>query len=127
MIMWIVTNTGLISIVEDRTDSSMVYVRSRRESDLVEFIKDIDLNFEIMYTEEHDYDYRVHMSKTILAKVLAGLANKIDYDNFKNSIPKSDSALISFAHKVWTAGFTTLKASAVEYFNVLNSRRQNPN
>ena len=120
--MWIVTNTGLVSIVEDRNDSSMVYVRARRESDLLSFISDIDVPFDITHSPNNDYDYRVHMSKAVLSKILADLPNKINYENFKNSIPKEDIMLKDFASRVWLAGFSTLKESAVEFFKLINRK-----
>lgn len=122
--MWVVTNTGLISIVEDRMDSSMVYVRARRKSDLISFISDVDVPFDIIHSPNNDYDYRVHMSKSILSKILAELPSKINYSNFKNSIPKEDIMLKDFASRVWNAGFVTLKESTVEFFKLVNQRRR---
>ena len=88
------------------------------------FISDVDVPFDIIHSPNNAYEYRVHMSKSILSKILAELPSKINYSNFKNSIPKEDIMLKDFASRVWNAGFVTLKESAVEFFKLVNQRRR---
>ena len=89
--MWIINDDGFFSAVQDRENDAMLYVRSRSETDLQEFIntaksdsEESEWEAEIIHTPERDYQWRVHASKQIWAEYLAAKARNIDYGNFKS-------------------------------------------
>lgn len=108
--MWIFNNDSFVSVVEDWADSSMVYVRARRQIDIINFVGDLDIPYEIKHTPKNDYHYRIHLSKNMLSKVLLDQASRIDYSNFKDSIDDND--LHHFAAETWNSGYRNLAERA---------------
>lgn len=98
--MWIATNFGWFSVVEDRNDSDMVFIRGRsieHMDHLTDYTdKIIDRNIELIEMISADYRYRIHISKEEFKSLMALVIDDINYDNFKNSIksPKYKHALM---------------------------------
>ena len=106
--MWIVTNTGFVSVVEDCYDKSYVIIRSRQEAHLNAFC-DIREG-SVGYSPTADYQWRIRCKKTEFAELLMRQAFKVDYSNFKNSIKDDD--MKRFAGEVWNAGYRNLDSRA---------------
>jgi len=90
--MWIFGRQGMVSIVQDREDPNYVWVRARERAALVEFLKIEDGPLDIGYVTHTpppaDYEFRVKGEKAIVADLMVDAVWGIDYDNFKDSIPK---------------------------------------
>lgn len=102
--MWICTNRGFVSVVEHRANANLVCVRARRASDLVNFTGS-EL---IEQTDDADYRFRCVTTKENLKSLLMAEVNRIDYDNFKDSVPAEDDDLAHFYGEVWSSGIGNL-------------------
>ncbi len=98
--MWIATNFGWFSTVEDRDDKEKVYVRARDLTQLNQLTKFLDFETEIVRFDSADYRYRIHITKSQFKKLVSDLVDHIDYDNFKNSI--TDKTLYQALTDVWS-------------------------
>jgi hypothetical protein len=53
-----------------------------------------------------DYAFRIFVDKPVWSQVLAGLAEEIDYDNFKSEVPRhqgrAGAAYEHSLHEVWS-------------------------
>lgn len=101
--MWLCLNNSFVSIVEDVQDSSLVTVRGRRIEDVQNFVGS---EYKIMKTDYRDYRFRTTVSKFELSKMLARCADKIVYNNFKDSVKDVD--LKCFYGEVWGSGIRNL-------------------
>lgn len=102
--MWVFTDRGFYSVVQDTGDPSMLVVRARAEGDLValrEFIPDL----EIVELPNRDYEFRAYVERVEWEAALVELAERIDYSNFKDAVtarqgkPRHDIYL-----RIWGAG-----------------------
>lgn len=80
--MWIMTNTGFLSIVAHRHLPDDLLVRARRAGE----IESIFPNANISRTPDADYLFRAVISRLEVAEVMAQRIQSIDYDNFKDSV-----------------------------------------
>lgn len=101
--MWLCLNNSFVSIVEDIRDASLVTVRGRRLDDVKNFVGE---SYKITQTDHRDYRFRTTVSKFELSKMLARCADKITYDNFKDSV--NDVDLKCFYGEVWGSGIRNL-------------------
>jgi len=107
--MWAFTEFGFFSAVQHRDRPETVLVRGRFKEDigtLAKMARDAsgDKSIRLRSTPEADYPYRVIMPKDLWARLLAAMAQEIDYDNFKNHVhgePDRDRALMA----IWAALF----------------------
>jgi hypothetical protein len=99
--MWIFTETGFVSAVEDRHNPQNVSVRARDKVSLVAV--SAATGEPILRSPDGDYPYRVFISKDAFAAWLADEASQIDYRNFKGRV--FDTRGHEFAHelgRVWS-------------------------
>jgi hypothetical protein len=56
-----------------------------------------------------DYAYRIFVPKSVWSKVLAGLSDDLDYDNFKSAVAKHQghNAYEHALHQVWSVMYGT--------------------
>jgi hypothetical protein len=101
--MWICTNTGFVSVVQDWDDHSKVWVRARRRQDIEHFFGE---SCDITYTPDNDYAFRRLIEKTKFGELLKCKAFEVDYGNFKNSVP--DGTLRKFYTEIWRLGYNML-------------------
>ncbi len=116
--MWLFTKYGFYSAVCARqgdgghgqpVDSNRIMVRARLRTHL-EALKDRfpDLlgGFEIKEFAGTDYAFRLFVDKPVWSKVMAGLSDELNYDNFKSEVSRfqgRDGAAYERAlHKVWS-------------------------
>ena len=85
--MWVMTTCGFFSVVAHRHDPDKVVVRARVRSDL-EGLVDPRADYEIEHTPRADYEWRVALLRSEWSRLLAALADGIDYDNFKLAVAK---------------------------------------
>lgn len=80
--MWIMSNTGFLSIVAHRELPDTLLVRARRTGE----IESIFPNAQTLRTPDADYLFRAVISRNEVAQVIAQQLHDINYDNFKNSV-----------------------------------------
>jgi hypothetical protein len=116
--MWIFTKHGFFSAVcarqgdgkhREPVDKDRIMVRARIRSHLEALKKRFaDLLGECAIQESAgtDYTYRLFVPKTAWTKVLAGLAEETDYDNFKSEVARHQgrggAAYEHSLHEVWS-------------------------
>lgn len=95
--MWVFLNNSFLSIVENRNNKEELLVRSRVRGD----IDKIFPNSNIFEIENSDYKYRTYIKKIEVSEKIREIVTNINYDNFKNSIPKSEDLRHSSYLNVW--------------------------
>jgi hypothetical protein len=95
--MWIVLNDAFLSVVKHR-NPNMLLVRARKEADL----EAIFPSAKITHTPQRDYQYRCVVSREAVKKALAFEVDRIDYDNFKNSVEDNER------HDAYSAIWSTM-------------------
>lgn len=85
--MWLFTQDGFYSVVADKDDTNIVWVRARVEADLVR-LRDRYRAVTGPITEKFqgDYAYRFSMTRVEFARVMFESAIDIDYFNFKDTV-----------------------------------------
>jgi hypothetical protein len=101
--MWIFTRDGFYSAVHKDSKEDEFLVRSRQRADPIVLGKKLGLKIKIKETALNDYRYRAVMKKTDWAKYLAEAALELDYDNFKNTVPRDDFMRHSAYLRWWEA------------------------
>ena len=116
--MWLFTKYGFYSAVCARqgdgshgqsVDPDRIMVRARVRNHL-EALKDrfADLlaDCEIKEFSGTDYAFRIFVAKTVWSKVLVGLNEEMDYDNFKSEVARHQgsegAAYEQSLHDVWS-------------------------
>lgn len=92
--MWIYTRFGFYSIVAIKGSDDRLAIRSRSKEDLINLIERFELldagesflTSGIIETTNSDYRFRIFVSRAVLKKLMAGIAEDIDYPNFKNEV-----------------------------------------
>lgn len=86
--MWIFTKNGFASVVAHRDDPKTVLVRCRCKADAQYFAD--KLSVEWFIDDTADYRYRMEAPKSRVGILMAEEVGQIDYDNFKNALPKDE-------------------------------------
>ena len=97
--MWIVLNKSFLSIVKNRNNDSELLVRARVKGDIEKVFENADV-FEDMNA---DYRYRSYITREVVSRVIYNELLKIDYDNFKSSVPKNEPQRAHAYMNVWSA------------------------
>ncbi len=116
--MWVFTKYGFFSAVCARqgdgkhgqpVDPSRIMIRARVRDHLEALKKrfpDFISECETYEFSGTDYAYRLFVQKTAWTQVLAGLAEEIDYDNFKSEVARhqarNGAAYEHSLHEVWS-------------------------
>ena len=116
--MWLFTKHGFFSAVCARegdgkhhqpVDVNRIMVRARMREHLEALQKqfaDLLGECEVQTSASTDYAYRLFVPKAVWTRVMAGLAEETDYDNFKSEVAEHQgSAGASYEaalHKVWS-------------------------
>lgn len=105
--MWIFSEVGFFSVVEDWEDKSFVYVRARWKKDLDKLKKLIrkECGFwvdKVTTTLERDYPFHLHMRKRDWGHVMYCLGEGINYGNFKGAILDQDPERERVYMRVWS-------------------------
>lgn len=96
--MWVFTNNAFFSVVKDRDNKTGVVVRARVPGDLENTFGSVH---KVHETDDSDYRFRMYLDQEYVAETIQRNILEIDYDNFKNSIPKDDKDRYSYYTKVW--------------------------
>ena len=84
--MWIFTNKGFISVVQNRNNANEFQVRARSKKHLQTLFK----GREILTLTPADYKYRVNISKKDFRAFADDYINNLKYDDFKSSIKDNE-------------------------------------
>ena len=95
--MWVFLNNSFLSIVENRNNKEELLVRSRVRGDIDKIFPDSNI-FEM---ENSDYKYRSYIKKIEVSEKIREIVTNINYDNFRNSISKSEDQRHSSYLNVW--------------------------
>ena len=96
--MWIFTSQSFVSIVADKNDPDRRLVRARCKGDIEELFPEAD----VIEDASADYRYRAFLSAGDVAKRIADYVEKMDYPNFKNSIPPYKKKYHDACYGVWS-------------------------
>jgi hypothetical protein len=80
--MWLFTDKGFLSIIQDFRDPDTLIVRSRFPDHIGHFFPDA----EIVKTPGRDYLYRALLPRQEVAAALKKYTEEMDYTNFKDSL-----------------------------------------
>jgi hypothetical protein len=101
--MWVFTDEGFYSAVEDWNDDSRVWVRARDEGDIVKLAMRFS-DAEVVHTPGRDYAYRVHLTKAQWGRFMLDKSLGIDYGNYKDAVKeRQGQKRASLYMRVWTA------------------------
>lgn len=110
--MWIFINDAMFSIVQDRDNENNFLVRSRGVDEIEKvFCVEAEIN------TGSDYMYRASIDKDTVKLYMMDELDRIDYDNFKNSISTREPLRRRQYSKVWSAmyEFQDEQAAALGY------------
>ena len=98
--MWLFTETGFVSAVTHRDDSSLMMVRARDKKSLEPLAAWGGVRIE--NTPTADYPWRVVVPKTILKEWMNNAIDDAEYDNFKSRVTKTRGLdFVDALHDVW--------------------------
>lgn len=97
--MWIIMNTGLLSVVDKSALQDHLVVRARVREHILAVFPDA----KVRATPNADYQFRADIKRRDVAVAVARQIMEIDYDNFKDSIPESN--LKNACSHVWSIMF----------------------
>lgn len=104
--MWLFSESGFVSIVQDRLHLGQLLVRARVRQDLEHFLVTVQesagVQCTVKETQDADYRYRASVEQSAVAKAVAKMVEDIDYPNFKAAVHgdmKRDAAYL----RVWSA------------------------
>lgn len=100
------TTTGFTSAVEHRDDPSLLVIRARDETSLLNVASDLGFAPEAVYSSfPSDYPFRMIVPKVRYAQWVFDQVISIDYDNFKSrAVTARGRDYVGFLHEVWLAG-----------------------
>jgi hypothetical protein len=99
--MWLFSETGFVSVVQDPQDKNKMVVRARDEESLKPLVDSYDVK--IVKLKNRDYPARVFLTREQFVDWLVGVGETLDYTNYKNAATASRG--YEFArplHSVWS-------------------------
>tara|TARA_B100000287_G_scaffold365834_1_gene360763 strand:+ start:29926 stop:30291 length:366 start_codon:yes stop_codon:yes gene_type:complete len=91
--MWIFTQEGMISVVQNNQRRGHVLVRARTKAclpRLLESAKMKDFKDKIEHTIGNDYEFRISLPSLDFRALMSGIMDNLTYDNFKAHLHKAD-------------------------------------
>ncbi|MEX2193902.1 MAG: hypothetical protein WD844_01330 [Thermoleophilaceae bacterium] len=99
--MWLITTQGFYSVVAHRTRPEHVLVRARAREDL-EALREQIPTLELYEDAGADYRWRADVHRDHWRGALIQLADRVDYDNFKNAVAaRQGMKREAVYHRVW--------------------------
>ena len=101
--MWIFTEQGYFSVVQDRSDTGRLLVRTRLRGDLERLRAKEPRLGPTREDAGTDYRFRADIPREAFAELLARLAMELAYGNFKGRVEEVDGpGRETLYMKVWT-------------------------
>ena len=85
--MWVFTQDGFISVVDNHQRKGFLTARSRDRQSLIAIAEIADC--EIEFTPMRDYQYRTFVTREQYSEWLALQSEMLDYGNFKDQVHKT--------------------------------------
>lgn len=95
--MWIFTNDGFISVVQNKDNINHLVVRARKKDHLGGLYN--WSGEEVIETDDSDYRFRIIIDRQDFSSFVQEHVDRINYTNFKASVPKS--LYERLLHEVW--------------------------
>ena len=103
--MWLFTKQGFYSVVlaadRDGQPPDTLAVRARRRQDLESLRRLAPALGQIVSMHHRDYPFRCFIRRDEFCRLLADLGEKIDYENFKDTIASKSPARARLYAVVW--------------------------
>jgi hypothetical protein len=99
--MWMMTKDGFFSTVQKPGQTDEVTVRSRVKQDLLNLLDRLNHEAEILEGAGTDYPYRIVVKKMVWVDYVSRMAENLDYENFKNTVPEDDQKRHDCYFGVW--------------------------
>jgi hypothetical protein len=99
--MWLFSETGFVSVVQDPKDKNKMVVRARDEESLKPLVDNYDVK--IVKLKNRDYPARVFLTREQFVDWLVEVGETLQYTNYKNAATASRG--YEFArplHSVWS-------------------------
>jgi len=96
--MWVLLNTGPVSVAAHRDDKEMLLVWARTRNHLEAAVGG-DYRDKIVEMSDADYKFCVEIDRETWATRLGEITKAINYDNFKNSVDNPELSVVY--HDVW--------------------------
>lgn len=93
--MWVMTQNGFVSAVQDEKDQSLLKIRARDKISLQSVLDHLTAagsdvsRIKIVTGAGTDYRWRIRIPRDLFSVYLLTVADEIDYDNFKNRVTKT--------------------------------------
>lgn len=93
--MWVMTQNGFVSAVQDEKDKGILKIRARDKISLQSMLDHLSAagenvsELKIVTGAGTDYRWRVLLPRDMFSTFLLSVADEIDYGNFKNRITKT--------------------------------------
>ena len=91
--MWLFTQHGFTSIVQDKDDANYLFVRFRCKEDADSFVAFIQeaipgvQGFCVpIQTPDRDYHWRIRVTRDVVKAMMVAMVDKLNYTNFKDRI-----------------------------------------
>jgi|TARA_B100000953_G_scaffold271564_1_gene242504 hypothetical protein len=97
--MWVMLNNSFLSIVENRDNSDELLVRARIKGDIERVFE----NAAVFEVKPSDYKYRAFIDREDVQKKISKQIRGINYDNFKDSVSKTEVERLDAYIQVWSA------------------------
>lgn len=99
---------GFLSVVHKQPcNKDELLVRTRCKVDIQKLQKLLKTKYqfdgEVIETPKADYPYRMVVPREIFASFMANVTKNIDYDNFKNTVPRIDYKRHEAYFRCWNA------------------------
>ena len=102
--MWVFTNRGFYSVVQNEDDPSELVVRARARGDL-ENLREFIPGLKILEWEGRDYPCRIIVHRPVWERAMQALTQDIDYGNYKDSVKAKQGAERADLYlRIWSAG-----------------------
>jgi len=106
--MWIYTDKGSLSIVADKFEPEMLWVRARSIAPLLPLVEIWDdkrqgaQKLTITKNDRADYLYRFKVTKSVFLRIFAGYILPLEYINFKDHVGQANPKLVNTYYKVYS-------------------------
>ncbi len=109
--MWLFTEQGFYSVVQNRYDDRVLLVRARLRGDLERLRTKEPRLGPTLVEEGSDYRFRALIPREAFAELAASLVRELAYDNFKRRVKEVDGSGRSEVYgEVWSTMYLAQEA-----------------
>lgn len=113
--MWVFTQDGFISAVDNNQKPGLLTVRSRDRQSLVMLAEIAETSIE--FTPGRDYQYRTFVTREAFTEFMTAQIDTLDYHNFKDRLRTTRGyEYSSAAGQVWTVMHDVIDDAARDHY-----------